>query len=57
MTSGRSSTTMTSRRTTEEPLGTVCECCWRNIPDPKDVWYAEDGTAMCEDCYIRNEDY
>lgn len=47
---------MTSRRITEEPLGTVCECCWRNIPDPKDVWYAEDGTAMCEDCFRHHED-
>ena len=39
----------------EEPLGTVCECCWKNIPDPEDVWYAEDGTAMCESCFRYHE--
>ena len=39
----------------EEPLGTVCECCWKNIPNPDDVWYAEDGTAMCEDCFRYHE--
>lgn len=40
---------------TEEPLGTVCEGCWKIISDEESIWYGSDDTPMCEDCYNRTE--
>lgn len=37
----------------EEPLGTVCECCWTIIPDGEKVWYGSDDTPMCDTCHQR----
>lgn len=37
----------------EDDLGTICEGCWKTIPDGEDVLYDDNGMAYCEDCYLR----
>lgn len=39
--------------TEEDAIGTVCQGCWRIIPENENVYTDDSGEPYCEECYGR----